>query len=254
MSAAFISTLKDGARLSGANTRLLQQANGFISQNSPSPDTIGFRFDSTPISGGSMIRLRAEGLPILLMPSYAVGERHFVAGLTPQACAAAFAQTARRANDSLLANAAFAENMGRWRSPITIGFVDTSRTLPDGYGLVQFAATMLETFVSSPYGTRSAAMVLPPINDLARNARPFLQITAWEGEDLVVHSTADRSVLVTAAGLLGIGDIAPLLIGGTIGSGITAAIMQFAENPFESDFDTEEEWWMDDEGDDEVDF
>lgn len=259
MSAAFVSTLKDGARLRDANARLLSQANRFIADNSPSPDTIGFRFDSTPLGNGSMIRLRAEGLPILLMPTYAIGANHLVAGLTPQACSAAVAQTTRRANESLLANASFAENMGRWRSPITISFVDTQRTLRDGYGLTQFAATMLETFVSSPYGNRSAGNTMPAMNELLLNARPLLQVTSWEGEDLVVHTTSDRSALVTLSGVLGVGDVAPLLIGGIIGSGMTALVEEFGDG-FQAGLqrgqrirENQDADWMDDE-DDDIDF
>lgn len=258
LSAAFVSTLKDGGRLNNASSKLLKLANEKLG-DSPSPDTIGFKLASSADKAGTIVKFRAEGLPIPFMPSYAIGEKHFVAGLTPQAVQVGLVQATASANHSLLANTAFAENLGRWESPLSINFIDSTRTIQHGYSLVQLGATMLETAVSSPYGDRSAPQVMPTLAELSQNLKPMLQITRWDGEDLLVVTSMDRSALATVSSLLGVGQSASLIMGGGIGAGLTAAIMKAYEERFgssyEYDWDEEDkDWWMEDDEDDDVDF
>ncbi|MGP1347798.1 MAG: hypothetical protein ACTS3F_14165 [Phycisphaerales bacterium] len=252
MSAVGVMSLKDRARLNNSIDKLVSLANGVITEEANLPEFLSIRFVKDNTNAGSMVRLRFDGLPIPVMPSFTLTENHLVGGLTPQGTRAAAAQVTRRANDSILANAAFAENMGRWRSPVAVGFIDNARTIRDGYGLVQFGTTGLETFVSSPLGGRVAPEILPTLPALMQNARPFIQVSFWDGDDFVTEYTSDRSYLVSAAGFLGVGDTAPLIIGGLIGSGITAAIMENMDN-FDDQWDFDESD-MDWDDDDDVDF
>jgi hypothetical protein len=261
MSATFFASLKDGAKLAQANTKLLKKANECLSENGPSPDTIGFRLVPSQHRGGTVVRFRADGMPIPVMPSYAIGQRHLIAGLTPQAVEIGLSQSQGSANNSLLSNPAFAENLSRWQSPIVVKFVDCSKTIADGYWVLQLGATMLETAVSSPYGDRTAPQVLPPLAELRHNIKPILQLTSWDGDDMVVHITSDRSGLATVASLLGVGHSGSMLMGSGLGMAIGSAVTKF-HGGYSSNYDWDSDWdddwdgdWDDwDDEDDDVDF
>jgi len=72
-----------------------------------------------------------------------------------------------------------------------------------GYPLASLLGSALGNLVRSPTEPRDPGLVVPVINDLRRDARAIAQFSYWSGEDYIVASTGDRSLLVNACGLAG---------------------------------------------------
>jgi general secretion pathway protein G len=156
----------------------------------------GARFDA----------LAFAGLPIPLEPTLArTGEQLLIAA-TPQAALAAV-EHLRGERESLAARAELKQALESTREPRAVGWIDVPALLPRGYGLATLGASALANFAEAE------ELVLPPLSELARGARPLIAVVSVEGADLVVRTRHDRSWLATLTGVAGLADTNLLLAG-----------------------------------------
>jgi hypothetical protein len=105
----------------------------------------------------------------------------------------------------LLSSKAFRQQWpGALDGVIKIQFLDSPRAIRKGYGLTTLLGGMLENGVRSPMGAdRDPGMIVPAYHDLVQGSRAMIEVTRWEGDDLVTMAHADGSMLVNIAGVSG---------------------------------------------------
>jgi hypothetical protein len=212
-------SVKDQEAFSGAMHKLSGVANGMLA-DSGEEGAKYVRLDSwTDSAGAELITLRFPGVPVPLELSFAFTDHWFIAAPTPQAAVAAARQAMGKGDDGLLGNPRFASMYKEHGEGSTgVSFVDTPRTIRDGYAILTLIGSGLSNLVRSPNdpGARDPGMILPLYRDLANDkAVPSVQFTRWEGEDLVTTGFADRSLWVQAGGEMGVASAAlPLMLAG----------------------------------------
>ena len=79
----------------------------------------------------------------------------------------------------------------------------------------------------------------------------MISVSYFDGDDLVTEVHTDNSSLVNAAGILGVGDVMPMLAGGIIGGGVATEMNKEMHSGWDdSDW---EEWEGDEWTDEEMD-
>jgi hypothetical protein len=222
LSAVVAVKLKDPQKMQSSIARLADAANKEAGKLELGPGALHLRSAATP--SGTMTTVRLRGLPIPIEPSFAVAGNWLVVGASRQACAAAAAQAAGATDKGLRSNPRFTGAYPAGAKPTSIDFVDTQRTMRSGYTPLSLLTTALSNFVASPnLDAQDPGQILLGYNDLTKGCRPIMAYSHWAGDDLVVEFHADRSMLVNAAGVLGVGDIGPMVAGAIIGGGAAAA-------------------------------
>lgn len=225
--------LADPSKMNASLDKLAAAANKMLRQEVELPAQVEVaRFKD---GGASYTQLRFPGLPIPIEPTIAVVGDWLLVGATPQAAMLAARHVAGSKSSGLADNASF--KGARWAlpgdvQPISLTFIDSPRTLADGYStmtLLGSALTNLARSSTSAAKPRDPGMVLPPLAELREGARPLLSMTYWSGQDMIIEGRGDESVLVNLAGVLGVGDAAPLIGGMLIGSGIGAEAARNAQ-------------------------
>lgn len=222
--------IKDGARLGAALQKAAESANRAIEaemkEDGPKPGVVRIESWAAPASapglqGVRFMSLRGPGLPLPVEPTIAMVGKWMVVGLSPQSAMSA-ASHAAAAGKGLAGNAGFASAAGDAVGNATsVTFVDNASTMRDGYPLLQMLGSALTNFARSPESAspREVAQVVPSLAELRAGAKPGVFITRWSGDDLVLTSRGDPSLLVNAAGLLGTGDLGSMIFAGIIGAG-----------------------------------
>ncbi len=241
---------------------IIQRVEGVVAQqwaqNDPSGGVIAPRAIRSSHNGNTMVTYSFSGLPVPIAPTMTVIGDWFVMGMSPQAAMAAADHTGRRNGRGLLDNPRFAKAYKAQPDTMSISFVDTERTLRDGYSTMNMLGMALGNLVSSgkpdgPYITS----VVPPLGSMLDGCQPFIQQSFWKGDDLVQWTTTDGSAMVTMAGIMGVGDAAPLIGGMLIGAGMGAAISEQAgagsgwDGGDWDDADWDDDWDDEGEGEDE---
>lgn len=223
LSGVVLQKLADPAKMNASLDKLAAAANKALREHVELPAQVELaRFAN---GGASYTQLRFPGLPIPLEPTIAVVGDWLLVGATPQAAMLAARHIAGK-SAGLADNASF--KASRWSlpgdvQPISLTFVDTPRTMADGYSamsLLGSAIANLARTTTTAAKPRDPGLVLPPLSELRAGARPIMAMTYWSGEDLIMETRGDASVLVNLAGALGIGDAAPFVGGLLIGSAI----------------------------------
>lgn len=228
LSTVVMMSVKDRDAFSGAMHKLSGVANGMLG-DTDEPFAKYIQLDNwKDPSGADLITLRFPGLPVPLELSFAFTDHWFIAAPTPQAAVVAARQAMGKGDGGLMSNPRFASMYREHGDRATsLSFVDTPRTLRDGYPFLALVGSGLSNLVRSPneHGARDPGMILPLYRDLANeNAVPTVKFTRWEGDDLVTTSFADRSVWVQAGGQAGVASAAlPLALAGM---GIGAAVAE----------------------------
>ncbi|MBL0926276.1 MAG: hypothetical protein IBJ11_01315 [Phycisphaerales bacterium] len=200
------------------------------------------RLHTLDSDGVRFVQLRFPGLPIPAEPTLALipargtgaggGESRswLLVGATPQAAASAVRFIAGTEPGDLLSSPAYRTGIVGPQTPkrlISLTCIDTPRTITDGFPLLSMLGSSLANGVRSPVEAagngRDPGVIVPPLNDLRKDAKRWVALRHWDGEDLVTSIRADRSALVNIAGVLGVGDAGPLVTGMVIGSGLGAA-------------------------------
>jgi len=194
-------TLKDKERFLGANAKLVAFANSMLGQ----VDEVGKYIEITPWTEGGidLASLRFKGLPVPIELTYSVTGDWLIFAATPQAALAAARQVSGKGDGGLATNPRFTQAVPQGQPLTKVSFIDTPRTMLSGYPLASLLGSALGNLVRSPTEPRDPGLVVPVINDLRRDARAIAQFSYWSGEDYIVASTGDRSLLVNASGLAG---------------------------------------------------
>jgi len=211
---------------------------------------MGVRFASYEVAGMPFTQLQFPGLPVPFEPTFSVAGDWFVMGITPQACHAA-AKQAKKGRGGIGDNKAFARAMKGLPDVTSIVFIDSARTLRDGYPYVTMFGSAVANFVraNTPDGQNNGpGMLVPSYSDLAEGVSPSIMYSYWDGDDFVARTVSDSSMLVNIASVLGIADIGDLISSALVGAGIGAAIAEQGQQGGFSDTDWQE--W--DDGDDDV--
>lgn len=226
LSAVSVIWLDDAETLYNSLSKLAEQFNTMIDGEIEGPFKV--RIDAFSQGGVRFMQLRTPGLPIPFEPTIAIIEDKLVMGATPQALFAAGAQiTGNGAPGDVRSNPALAPFRGGMVSASAFTFVDSARTIGASYPYVTLAGSAIANAMRSHVSTsRDPGLVVPPFSILAKDVRPMVTWSTFEGDDYVTQTSGDASVLVSICSVLGVGDLAPMLAGAALGSGITAGIMQ----------------------------
>ena len=154
------------------------------------------------------------GLPIPVEPTYALLDKWLVFGLSPQATRAAVWQI-RSGGAGLRDNPRFveaAEALNASDSTTTLQFFDTPALLSDGYTWMNLLMSAAANGLRTNGSGEEPGLLLDSYPVLARNAKASLQISAYEGDDLVTRMVSDASMMVNMTGLAGFLDRSGLMM------------------------------------------
>lgn len=226
-----VTQLADEAK---ARQALAQLAGMFNDAVAGEIDTRAFAVRLTPFEheGVRYLQLRVPGLPIPLEPTIATTGEWLVAGFTASAAAGAVRQI-QEVSSSLASSEAFRAEDVPLGDITELVFIDSQRTVRDGYSAVSMLSSALANLVRSPHGDRDPGLICPPFAELAEDVRPLTMISYWEGDDYVTRWSGDRSTLVNSAAVLGVGDLGSFIGGAILGSGAAGGAMKRSRGPVE---------------------
>ena len=217
--------LDDAPRMRASLAKLLTMFNEAVKSEIEGP--FGVRFVTFDQGDVHFMQLRTPGLPIPIEPTFAIAGNKLIAAATPQACLAAALQVQGRARGDLRSNKAMQSMDLSLENAHALLFVDSQRTLRTAYPYASLLGSALSNAVRSHENdSREPGIVIPPYTTLVEGVKPMVAIGFWDGEDYVMDMRADSSILVNACGMLGVGDLAPLITGGLIGGGIATGIAE----------------------------
>lgn len=204
-SAVGLITFKDRAKFMAAHAKLTEFANSAAAQ-APEPMGQGhIRITAWKEGGLELYSLRFPGLPIPVEPTWAATDKWLIVGATPQAVVAAARQATGKGDKGLSSNASFAAMVPKDRPVISATFLDSARMIECGFPVVSLLGSAIANGVRSPGAPdREPGMIVPTYHDLAKGAKPCVQLTYWRGDDLVQESRSDRSILVNAGSVAGV--------------------------------------------------
>lgn len=231
LSAVLVTKLADEPT---ARQALAQLAGMFNDAIAGEIDTQAFAVRLTPFerNGVRYLQLRTPGLPLPLEPTIATTDEWLVAGLTATAAAGAVRQI-QEVTSSLASSEAFRAEDVALGEITELMFIDSARTLRDGYGGLSLLTSALANAVRSPHGQRDPGLICPPLGELAQGARPMMMVSYWDGEDYITRWSGDRSSLVNGAAMLGVGDLGSFIGGAILGSGAAGGMMNRSRGPIE---------------------
>jgi len=215
LSGVFLIEVQDHDRFAQAHARLVDFANDAVQdQLEYSPEifrNVGLK--SWRHDGQEFMSFRFDGVPIPFEPTYALTKNWLIIGLTPQATVAAVAQAQGKLGDGF-----------GWFAELYAGDIygltynDTGEFMQRGYQWVTLVGSAIANGVRG--ADRDPGLVVPLYTELSAGARPSLSAWQWEGDDFVMRSSGDRSLLVQMAGLAGVAqEFAPLLAAGAAAVG-----------------------------------
>ena len=170
------------------------------------------RVERGSFRGATTFRLLFPGLPVPFEPTVAVAGDWLVAGVTPGAVEGAIVHLMDD-QPSILDNDRFRALPVFGGEPVSFSFIDTTRTITDGYPVMQLLVPTLESFLRSPAGDREVPRLMPTLPELARGLQPSVTVLHWDGENAVYDTYADPSMLATLTALAGTGDLGALVTG-----------------------------------------
>jgi hypothetical protein len=240
LSGVLVVKLNDPGEMQQTITQLSGMFNGAIGGQI---DTEAFTVQLSQFDHGGthFTQLRAPGLPVPIEPTIAISGEWLVAGLSAQAAAGAVRQI-EQGGPGLAQNASFSADKVAFTKATDLMFIDAARTIRDGYPAMGLLSSALCNAVRSPHTARDPGLILPPYGELVQGARPLVATSFWDGDDYVTQWTGDRSSLVNAAAVLGVGDLGSFIGGAMLGAGITGGIMkeQMQRGQWEMDFEEDE--------------
>ena len=247
----YLMQIRDKERFLAAHAKLVVRGNEMLEQAMAEAPANYIKIMGWKDGDIQLNTLRFNGLPVPMEFTYAVAGNWLVVGLTPQATLAAARQAEGRGDAGIGSIPAVAESL-RGGEAVSLGYGNASRLVRDGYTFLSMAGSALSNAVRSPTDpARDPGLVVPLPNELAASARPSISISRWAGEDFVMSSTGDRSVVVTLGCLAGMGEKLMPIVGGL---GAIAAFREMNSggmNPMGAGLDPAarmlaaiEPWWL----------
>lgn len=222
---SFVS-VKDAAKLRGTMDKLASKANETVAEmirGATGRPGVYVKVQSFDWRGQKVYALRFPGLPVPIEVCVAVTDQWMFMGLTPQAVMGAIDQAVTK-DAGFMASPTLAVGLPKGGAVVSVSFNDVTRTARDGYGLLTLVGSGMGNLVRSPLGdAREPGVMVPTYRALMKNARPTVSIGRFDGDTLVVETTADRSMLVNTAASLGEASVYTPLAVAAIG-GVGAAV------------------------------
>lgn len=204
---------------------------GMINQIGQSEAKGYVRVAERDMKGNKVLALTFPGLPIPLEICSTIADGYlYVAGST-NALQAAVAQ-GKSGRDSLMDNKHFKEMGGHeLKEAMQVSYIDTPRMIGQGYGLVSMGMTALGNAVRSPTDVnRDAGEIMPSFAEMSKDAHASVSFMRLVGDDLIVTSQSDRSMLVNACGAAGaMGGMTGIIAAGALMAGVMAPSMTRAQ-------------------------
>lgn len=220
-SAVALIAIGDKAKFDAVNSRLT----GMLNVLGASPQVKGYvRGRQWTQDGLNLSSLTFPGLPVPFELTYAATDKWLVLGFTPQAALAAVTQAAGKGDAGITTNAALAAMLPKDKQLNSLTFVDTPKTMADGYQYVSLIGSAVANMVRSPADAgREPGMIVPPFKALAEGAKATIKFSYLRGDDVISESHSDRSMLVNSAGMIGAASPAfPLIAALIAGAGAAA--------------------------------
>jgi len=180
----------------------------------------GFTMRHSQHDGADITTMAVSGWPIPVEPSWAIRDGWFFASVSAQGVRAAL-DSARGRNGSLVDEDRFEDEVsGSLDDLVSLAFIDIARFARDGYpAAAMFGAALSNGVSSAGEPDRAPVGIVPGFVEFLRGARATVALGRLEGDDLVVRSSGDRSILVQSAGMIGalgpfVGLVAGLAIAG----------------------------------------
>ena len=223
-------TLRDRATFEQALTTAIGKANALGAQEAK-----GYvRIRASEAGGVTMYSLNTPGLPFPAEPTLAIHEDRVYLALSMPSLVAAIRQAG--SNRSIVDREGMAEYLGGSTEGIAgFSYMDTERYARRGYGTMNHIVAALVNGVRSPSGDREPyerGIMMPSFGELMDGVAPTVSVTRWDGEDLLITATGDRSLTVQMAASLGranFGAVASQMVPMMMVSGASAAPMAVAE-------------------------
>ncbi len=170
--------------------------------------------------------LTFPGLPVPLEVSMALSGDLLMFGATPMALVTAMDQAAG-ASTSLLEHPGFRASIaGDPAGSFGIGFIDTPRTIRDGYSAMSMVASALVNGTRSLRDeTRDAGMIMPSYHELMNGAQATASVLRLVDGDLISYGRSDASMAVNLTGNLGYTLQNPMFLAG-LASGFFSGMQQ----------------------------
>jgi hypothetical protein len=207
-SAVLMISVKDRAKLKEAISKLAEFGNTVAKNEARGYVRVAM---SGGRDGADLFALHFPGLPVPLELTAALTDKWLLITPTPQAAIVAVAQAG--AKEGLTGNAAFASAMPKDLAVSSIKFKDTARNMHKGYTLVAMLGAGVQNLVRSPSDpTRQPPLTVPTYPELKKGVKPEISWGMWKGNDFVVESHADHSMLVnTSAAGAGLAAMIPAM-------------------------------------------
>lgn len=210
-----MTTVRDRQSFLGMHEKL----RGFVNEQSDNADDEAMRgrFKIIPWSdsgtpGTQLYSARINGLPLPVEITYAVTDKWVIAGFMPQSVVAAARQALGKGDQGLMSRNDVLPKGAGAKPMVYFSFADTPRVMGDGYPIVCLFGSAVANGVRPMSGERDPGMIVPTFKELRDGAKPYTTWVNWDGDDLVMEASADRSMLVNASGLLGmVWKVAPYL-------------------------------------------
>jgi len=183
----------------------------------------GFTMRHSQHDGADITTMAVSGWPIPVEPSWAIRDGWLFASVSAQGVRAAL-DSAKGRHGSLLDEDRFEDEVsGSLDDLVSLTFVDIARFARDGYpAAAMFGAAISNGVTSAGEPDRAPVGIVPGFAEFLRGARATVALGRLEGDDLVVRSSGDRSLLVQGAGM--VGALGPFvgLLGGLAAAGAMA--------------------------------
>ena len=182
------------------------------------------RFQNATMGQHTVTVLTFPGLPVPFELCMAISNGYLYAAPTPSGLEAAIDQANGR-GPSLMDNPRFRAMGGASiDNAMRVSFVDTPRTARSGYALMSLAMSGLNNGVRSPNAPQRGGLLansMPKYNELMADAKATVEIIRVDGDDLVGHTQADRSMTVNLCGTIGMlgSGVAPIMAA-AVGAGL----------------------------------
>lgn len=145
------------------------------------------------------------GLPVPMEPTIAITDQWMFVGASSGAAVEAVRQARTPGAPNLLDHPALrAQLPGGIAGIQSLSFQDSARYVRDGYGSMRMVASALANGVRSRLdGMRDAGQVLPPFQELVQGVQATVTVGRTMGNDWVIESRADASMVVSMTALCG---------------------------------------------------
>lgn len=164
----------------------------------------GFTMRHSQHDGADITTMAVSGWPIPVEPSWAIRGGWLFASVSAQGVRAAL-DSAKGLHGSLVDEDRFEDEVsGSLDDLVSLAFVDVARFARDGYPVAAMLGAAISNGVSSAgEPDRAPVGIVPGFKEFLRGARATVALGRIEGDDLVVRSSGDRSLLVQGAGMVG---------------------------------------------------